>query len=140
MAGDADGAHVGQADISADAARRILGPSRILGVSVKTPDLARAAQAAGADYVGSGACFATGTKDSSVIGLDGLARVCEAVDIPVVAIGGLGAGRVAEAIASGAAGAAVVAAVFGQPDVVAAAAVLRLEADTALLARARGRF
>lgn len=82
----------------------------------------------------------TGTKDSSVIGLDGLARVCEAVgpDFPVVAIGGLSAGRVSDAIARGAAGAAVVTAVFGQPDVAAAAAELREEAEAALTARLQG--
>lgn len=60
VAADADGAHVGQSDIPAAEARRILGPARILGISTKTPEESQAAAAAGADYVGSGACFPTG--------------------------------------------------------------------------------
>lgn len=67
VAADADGAHVGQTDVPAAEARRILGPARILGVSVKTPELALAAVAAGADYVGSGACFPTGARSSALL-------------------------------------------------------------------------
>lgn len=75
----ADGVHVGQTDLPAAAVRAMLGPAALLGVSVKTPQQAADAAAAGADYVGAGAVFPTGTKaDASVIGLDGLRAVCAA--------------------------------------------------------------
>ncbi len=137
----ADGAHVGQADLPAAAARALLGPDAILGVSVKTPAEAAAAAAAGADYVGAGAVFATGTKDSSVIGLEGLRVVAAASRLPVVAIGGLGPARAGAAVGAGAAGVAAVGAVFGggaggAPGTRARA--LRAAVDAALAARRGG--
>jgi hydroxymethylpyrimidine kinase/phosphomethylpyrimidine kinase/thiamine-phosphate diphosphorylase len=140
LAADADGVHLGQTDIPAAAARALLGPGRFLGVSAKTPAHAHAAAADGADYVGSGACFPTATKDSSVIGLAGLAAVCAAAGeagMPVVAIGGLtrGSGRLGAAVAAGAEGGAVVGAAFGAADITAAVREMRAEVDAALAAR-----
>lgn len=128
----AAGAHVGQSDLPAPAARTALGHGRLLGVSVKTAAQAVAAQAAGADYVGAGAVFPTGTKEASVIGLAGLAAIAAAVHIPVVAIGGINADNAGACIRAGAAGVAVVSAVFGEADVAAAAARVRGAVDAAL--------
>ncbi|GBF95200.1 phosphomethylpyrimidine kinase [Raphidocelis subcapitata] len=134
LAVDADGVHVGQDDLPARAVRRLIGPGKLLGVSVKTAGEAVKAAADGADYLGAGAVVPTGTKDASVIGFDGLGAVCAAVDIPVVAIGGVGAANAAEAVAAGAAGVAVVSAVFSAPDAAAAAAEIRRVVDDALAA------
>lgn len=116
-AAGADGVHVGQSDLPARIVRQMLGPNKVLGVSVKTAAEAAKAQADGADYVGVGAVYPTGTKLASVIGIDGLRRVCELSGLPVVAIGGVGAGNAREVLAAGADGLAVVSAVFAAPDV-----------------------
>ena len=131
LALDADGAHVGQDDLPADLARALLGSQRLLGVSAATPDEARAAQAAGADYVGTGTVYPTGTKADAgaPVGLARLADVARAVTIPVVAIGGIGPGRAGPCIAHGAAGVAVISAIVAQPDPAAAARQLRQEMD-----------
>ncbi|EIE20255.1 hypothetical protein COCSUDRAFT_2352, partial [Coccomyxa subellipsoidea C-169] len=112
LAADADGAHIGQSDLPAAVARRLLGPHKILGVSCKTVEHALAAEAAGADYVGSGAVYATNTKDSPIMPIDRLADICAAVSIPVVAIGGITADNAAPTIEAGCAGVAVVSAIF----------------------------
>ncbi|MCW5854158.1 MAG: thiamine phosphate synthase, partial [Anaerolineae bacterium] len=116
LALDADGAHVGQDDLPADLARALLGPQRLLGVSAATPDEARAAQAAHADYVGTGTVYPTGSKADAgaPVGLMRLADVARAVTIPVVAIGGIGPGRAGPCIAHGAAGVAVISAIVAQ--------------------------
>jgi hydroxymethylpyrimidine kinase / phosphomethylpyrimidine kinase / thiamine-phosphate diphosphorylase len=139
LAAGADGAHVGQSDLPASGARAALGPARLLGVSVKTVAQALAAQAAGADYLGAGAIAGTATKaDASIIGLDGLAAICRAVTIPVVAIGGVGPANAAACIRAGAAGVAVVSAIYGPGvDTVAATARLREIVDEALEKRGR---
>lgn len=131
LAADADGAHIGQDDLPVATARATLGPRRLLGVSAKTTAQAAAAADAGADYLGVGACFASTTKSSSVVGVSGLAAVCAATTLPVVAIGGLQArdGSIAAALRAGAAGVAVVSAVFGAGDVQTAAAALRAEVE-----------
>jgi thiamine-phosphate diphosphorylase len=103
----------------------------LIGVSVKTPEQALEAAQAGADYVGAGAVFATATKESTCIGVDGLRAVVAASPIPVVAIGGVGAENVADAVAAGCAGVAVVSALFGAADIAAAAAELREKAKRA---------
>ncbi|GLC44016.1 hypothetical protein PLESTB_000220200 [Pleodorina starrii] len=132
LAVGADGVHVGQSDLPAEVVRAMIGPSRILGVSVKTPDQARAAAAAGADYLGAGAVVPTGTKDTDVIGLAGLAAVCEAAaPLPVVAIGGVTATNAADTIRAGCAGIAVVSAIFGVEDAEGAAAALLRVVDKA---------
>jgi thiamine-phosphate diphosphorylase len=97
--------------------RKMLGPHKILGVSVKTPAEAAKALADGADYIGVGAVYPTGTKAASVIGVEGLRAVCETSGLPVVAIGGVGMANAAEVLGAGAQGLAVVSAVFAAPDV-----------------------
>ena len=92
LACDADGVHVGQSDIQGRDIRALIGPDRILGISANTVDTAVAAQKAGADYIGVGAVFGTTTKkDAKNLTVEQLRAICNAVDIPVVAIGGIGA-------------------------------------------------
>lgn len=118
----ADGVHVGQDDMAAERARAILGPDAIVGVSAQTVAEARAAQAAGADYLGVGALIPTPTKPDAVdVTKDELARICAAVDIPAVGIGGLHATTLDVLTGTGAAGAAVVSALFAADDPRAAA-------------------
>lgn len=115
----ADGAHVGQDDDVADARSR-LGPAGILGISVATPEQARAARAAGADYLGV-TVWATATKPGAAPrGLEGLRAVVEASTLPVVGIGGIDAGNAERVLAAGAIGVAVVSAVGAVDDPVAA--------------------
>ena len=122
IASGADGVHVGQEDLEAGLARERLGPGKIIGVSAHNEEEARRAEAAGADYIGSGAAFATSTKENAApIGPDGLRSVVDAVDIPVVAIGGITRENISELNGLGLAGVAVVSALFAQPDVEAAA-------------------
>jgi hydroxymethylpyrimidine kinase/phosphomethylpyrimidine kinase/thiamine-phosphate diphosphorylase len=86
----ADGVHLGQKDMSLAEARKILGTEKIIGVSARTVELAAKAEKDGADYVGVGAMFSTGTKkDAIVIGPEGLAEIRREVKIPIVAIGGI---------------------------------------------------
>ena len=118
----ADGVHVGQEDLEAGRARALLGPDKIVGVSVHSVEEALRAQAAGADYLGVGAAFATGTKsDAHVLTRDTIRAVAEAVDIPVVAIGGISRDNIGQLAGCGLSGVAVVSALFGAPDVAAAA-------------------
>ena len=110
--------HVGQGDAAVSEARDVLGADAIVGVSAQTVEQALAAQAAGADYLGVGAVFGTSTKpDADEVGLAGLAAMCAAVDIPVVAIGGLNARTVPLLAGTGADGAAVVSAIFAADDI-----------------------
>ncbi len=126
VAANADGVHVGQEDLQAERARQILGPNRILGVSAHNVDEALRAQAAGADYLGVGAAFVTGTKtDAKPIDHELYRRITHAVDIPVVAIGGINGENIGELSGSGLSGVAVVSAIFGAEDVTAAARMLR---------------
>lgn len=126
----AAGVHVGQTDMEASKARALLGPDKILGVTAKTPQQARAAQAAGADYLGCGAVFGSSTKlDTNEITIDQLNSVCEAVDIPVVAIGGINENNILELKGAKMAGAAVVSAIFAKKDIKAAAAHMRALAE-----------
>ncbi|KAG0480560.1 hypothetical protein HPP92_011418 [Vanilla planifolia] len=95
LACDADGVHLGQTDMPAGLARKILGPSKIIGVSCKTAEQAQKAWADGADYIGCGGVFPTTTKqDNLTVGLEGLRTVCLASQLPVVAIGGINSGNV----------------------------------------------
>lgn len=122
----ADGVHVGQSDLEAGRARALLGPDKIIGVSAHTAEEARRAQAAGADYLGAGAAFVTDTKtDAKPISRDTLRAITAAVDIPVVAIGGVSRENILELRGLGLAGAAVVSDIFAQEDVRAAAQKLR---------------
>lgn len=122
----ADGVHVGQGDLEAGRARALLGPDKIIGVSAHSPEEARRARAAGADYLGTGAAFATGTKaDARPISRETIRAVAAAVGIPVVAIGGVGRENILELKGLGLAGVAVVSGIFGQKDVETAARELR---------------
>lgn len=113
-----DGVHVGLDDAACVDARAALGPDAIVGVSVQTVEQALAAQAAGADYLGVGAVFGTPTKpDAADVGTDGLRAICAAVDIPVVAIGGLNEQTIPALAGTGADGAAVVSAIFAADDI-----------------------
>lgn len=130
LACDADGVHVGQSDAACAEARRVLGPDKIVGVSAQTLEQALAAEAAGADYLGVGALIATPTKPDAVfVPHDELVRICAAVSIPVVGIGGLGVSTLGCLEKTGAAGAAVVSALFAADDIEAAAFALRKEVD-----------
>ena len=118
----ADGVHVGQDDMACERARAMLGPDAIVGVSAQTVGQALAAQAAGADYLGVGALIPTPTKPDAVdVTFDELRAICDAVDIPVVGIGGLNARTVAQLKGSHVDGAAVVSAIFAAEDCKAAA-------------------
>ena len=122
LAAGADGVHVGQSDMAARRARALLGPDRILGVSAHNAAEALAAQADGADYLGCGAAFVTGTKlDAHPVSAETMCAVTAAVDIPVVAIGGIDAGNILQLQGRGLAGVAVVSGIFAQPDLTAAA-------------------
>lgn len=110
---DADGVHVGQSDMKIKEVRKILGKNKIIGVSAGTVEEALSAQAENADYLGVGAVFHTGTKsDASTVSHDTLKAICAAVNIPVVAIGGITKENVEELKESGIAGIAVVSAIF----------------------------
>lgn len=118
----ADGVHVGQSDLEAGRARALLGPDKIIGVSAHSRSEALRAQAAGADYLGVGAAFTTGTKtDAKPISRETIRAVTAAVDIPVAAIGGVSRENILELRGLGLAGVAVVSGIFAQKDVRAAA-------------------
>ena len=126
LAVDADGVHVGQSDMAAGLAREKLGPDKIIGVSCKTVRQALLAKAQGADYLGVGAMFPTGTKtDATEVSFQALKDVCQAVDIPVVAIGGISGANIDKLSGTGIAGVAVVSAIFAKPDIEAAARQLK---------------
>ncbi len=128
----ADGVHVGQDDMDMKAARALLGPHAIIGVSAHNVEEAVRAERDGADYLGSGAVFPTGTKGNvRALPLDELKAICAAVKIPVVAIGGIGAENIGRLAGSGVVGAAVVSAIFAQSDIEAAARGLRELAEKA---------
>lgn len=122
LASGADGIHVGQEDMAAAKARAALGPEKIVGVSVHNVAEALAAQAAGADYLGVGAAFASHTKaEAKPLSKETIRAVASAVHIPIVAIGGIKADNISELSGCGLDGVAVVSALFAQPDVEAAA-------------------
>ena len=126
LAAGADGVHVGQDDLAAGRARALLGPGKLLGVSAHSRTEALRAQAAGADYLGVGAAFATGTKaDARPISRETIRAVTAAVDIPAVAIGGVSRENILELRGLGLAGVAVVSGIFGQKHPEAAARELR---------------
>lgn len=116
MAVGADGVHLGQEDLPPVMARR-LAPQMIIGATAHTPAEARQAVADGADYLGVGAVFPTGSKSNiHLIGLPGLKAVCDAVRLPIVGIGGITATTASQVIAAGADGCAVIAGVVARAD------------------------
>lgn len=127
---DADGVHVGQKDMDVREARKLLGPDKILGVSARTVEQAVSAEKFGADYLGCGDVFGTATKkDAGRLELNVLKDICNAVSIPVVAIGGIKGDNIIKLKGSGISGIAVISAVFGKNDAQSAAAELRKLAE-----------
>jgi len=117
LAVSADGVHVGQDDLPLDAARRIMGKDAIIGVSVNNLTEALAAAAQGADYLGVGAMFATGTKtDADITSMDELRRIRTEIKLPIVAIGGINKNNVPLFAGTGIDGIAVVSAIVAQKD------------------------
>ncbi len=130
---DADGVHVGQSDMEAGDVRTKLGQDKIIGVSAQTVEQAIEAEKRGADYLGVGAVFPTGSKDDAIeVGKETLKAICEAVSIPVIAIGGIGAHNVGELAESGICGIAVISALFAQPDIEMATKELRSRTEQML--------
>lgn len=114
----ADGVHVGQSDMNARDVRALIGNDKILGVSTQTVKQALFAQECGADYLGVGAVFPTGSKDDAeVLDRKTLMDICKAVSIPVVAIGGITKDNVRELKGTGIAGISVISAIFAQKDI-----------------------
>ncbi len=127
---NAEGVHVGQKDMEAGAVRQKLGENKIIGVSVQTVEQALLAQKQGADYLGVGAVFSTSTKlDASEVSFETLQKICDAVSIPVVAIGGINAQNIMQLKNSGINGVAVVSAIFAQKDIIQATKELTNLAD-----------
>lgn len=127
---EADGIHVGQSDMEAGDVRKKLGPDKILGVSAQTVEQAIKAEKAGADYLGVGAVFPTGSKDDAIeVPHSVLKEICEAVSIPVVAIGGITKDNIKELAGSGIAGISVISAIYAQPDIKAASEALKAETE-----------
>ena len=125
LAVQADGVHLGQSDLPAAAARLIMPPEMLLGVTVRNVQQAVQAQVDGASYLGAGAVFATNTKldTGKPMGLANLAKICRSVRVPVVGIGGINAVNAGSVIAAGAGGVAVVSNVISAADVAGAAEV-----------------
>lgn len=119
LASEADGVHLGQEDLPAKAARRLLGKGRLLGISTHSLEQALKAQEDGADYIGVGPIFRTGTKETGYtpLGPSLIREVRRQVSIPILAIGGITLENVSEVITAGADGAAVISAVVGAPDI-----------------------
>jgi thiamine-phosphate pyrophosphorylase len=118
LAVGAGGTHLGAGDLPVDAARRVIGPDHVVGGTAREPVSARELVAQGASYLGVGPAFATTTKNGlpGPLGAAGIAAVAAAVDVPVIAIGGVTAARVPELLAAGVHGVAVVAAVSDAAD------------------------
>lgn len=118
IASNADGIHIGQEDMGLKDVRKIVGESMIIGISAHTVEEAKFAQENGADYIGIGAVFETSTKnDVDVIPYEKVKSICDAVDMPKVAIGGINAENILKLKGSGIDGVAVVSAIFGAKDI-----------------------
>jgi thiamine-phosphate pyrophosphorylase len=129
LALDADGVHLGQEDLPVDAARKILGPHKIIGASAFNTEEAVAAESRGADYLGLSPIFVTGTKPELVaeIGMKGISSLRRAVKIPLVGIGSMNQSNAYEAVKMGLDGVAVVSAICSQEDPQAAARALKAQ-------------
>ena len=124
---NADGVHVGQSDMEAGNVRALIGHEKILGVSVGNPDEAILAEKKGADYLGAGAVFPTGSKSDAIdVSHETLKKICSSVKIPVVAIGGISLKNIHELKGSGISGVAVISAIFAAENIKTASKNLRL--------------
>ena len=118
LAVDADGVHIGQDDMAVEEARKLLGEDKIIGVSAHNVEEARKAQKGGADYLGVGAVCATSTKkDANVVSKEEIKKICQEVDIPVVAIGGIKKDNIKTLKGTDVDGVAVVSAIFAADDI-----------------------
>jgi len=137
IAARADGVHLGQGDMPASSARSLTGEGMIIGISATTVEEAERALADGADYLGVGPVFATPTKPDAVapIGLEGLARIRESVELPIVAIGGIDGENAGSVFEAGADGIAVISAITEAENMVEAVRSLRALVDTCLPGR-----
>ncbi|MCL5779690.1 MAG: thiamine phosphate synthase [Firmicutes bacterium] len=126
---DADGVHIGQDDLPPEKVRRLVGEERLIGLSTHSPDQARAALAAGVDYIGVGPIFATRTKKDvcDPVGLEYLEYVVKQVNLPFVAIGGIKEHNIRQVAARGARCIALVTEIVGAADIGAKVAALRQE-------------
>ena len=126
---DADGVHLGQTDLPVEVARERLGEDAVVGVSASTVEQAEAAEAAGVDYLGVGAVYGTDSKDVSGdrngIGTERIAAVADAVEVPVIGIGGIDAENAGPVVEAGATGVAALSAITAAEDPQTAAAALR---------------
>ena len=130
---NADGVHLGQNDMEAGNVRSILGKDKIIGVSAQTVEQALLAQERGADYLGVGAVFPTDSKkDANNISHQTLKEICKAVDIPVVAIGGISKDNVQALSGSGICGVAVISAIFAQDNIAEATRKLKKQVKKAV--------
>ena len=130
---NADGVHIGQSDMELENARKMLGADKIIGVTAKTVEQAKKAEAAGADYLGSGAVFGSSTKtDAKPMEFSLFCEICESVQIPVVAIGGINADNVPALKGSRLAGVAVVSGIFACRDIEAGTRALLAKVETIL--------
>jgi thiamine-phosphate pyrophosphorylase len=125
---NADGVHLGQEDMPLTMARKILGKDKIIGISAGTLEEALDAQGDGADYLGIGAIFYTGTKKDidTPIGFEGLKNIYKNINIPAVAIGGINETNFKDVLATGVDGISVISAILGKEDIKAAARMLKL--------------
>jgi thiamine-phosphate pyrophosphorylase len=139
LAVDADGVHIGQADLPLAVVRKMGGPGKIIGVSVFTPEEAREAEDMGADYLGLSPIFMTATKPELVcqIGFEGIGPIRRATKLPLVGIGSMNKANAFEAVRCGLDGVAVVSAICSRPDVRAAAEAVRREVDRAKALRSK---
>jgi thiamine-phosphate pyrophosphorylase len=142
LAAQADGVHIGPDDMTAEDARRLLGPDAIIGLSVKSVEAAQATPVGSIDYAGVGGVYVTLSKEqkSAPIGTDGLARIAEtlrrrAPNLPIAGIAGIDATNAAAVIAAGADGVAVISALTLAPDPAAASCTLRAIVDGMLAKR-----
>jgi thiamine-phosphate pyrophosphorylase len=120
MLSDADGVHLGQKDIPLEAGRRVIGPHKLIGISTASVEMARAAEAGGADYIGFGPMYRGGLKNIKVAqGLDNLRAVRAVVKLPIVAIGGITQATMPEVLAAGADAVAIITDVINAPAVAA---------------------
>lgn len=129
----ADGVHVGQSDMACVEARRALGSAKVVGVSAQTVEQAVQAEKDGADYLGVGAVFPTGSKDDADdVSHDTVKAICEAVSIPVIAIGGISKDNVGQLAGLGLDGVAVISAIYASDDLKAATEDLKAKTVKAL--------
>ena len=124
---NADGVHVGQSDMQANDVRKIIGENKILGVSAQNVEQAIIAEEQGADYIGVGAIFKTVSKsDAEYVSLETLKQICKSVNVPVVAIGGIGKNNISNLKNSGICGVAVIGAIFREENIRLATSNLKL--------------